>query len=51
VPLVLIGGAGWVAGGVQVVLAAPMVARERCERFQGDLNELATMPTRPDAPT
>jgi hypothetical protein len=51
VPLVLIGGAGWVAGGVQVVLAAPMVARERRERFQGDLNELATMPARPDAPT
>jgi hypothetical protein len=42
--LVLIGGAGWVAGGVQVLLAAPMVARDRRESFQGDLHELATMP-------
>jgi hypothetical protein len=51
VPWVLIGGAGWVAGGVQALLDAPGVARERRERYQGDLNELATMPTRPDAAT
>jgi hypothetical protein len=49
VPLVLIGGAGWVAGGVQLLLDAPRVARERRERYQGDLNELAAMPSRPDA--